>query len=399
MVRSNIMRKKTSSIKVKYILSHPIQYFVPLIQKLALCDDIDLHVVYATDAGARDYFDHGFSRKIYWDRPLLEGYNYTILNPGKALGKGFWEVRADGVKEFLKREKTDIAIIHGWGTHLNAVATLAAFANNIPILYRTEIQRYNKGKLFLGKIKPFVLFPLLRRIDGFLAIGSLNRDYYIKAGVKPDRIFWAPYSIDTSLFLGKNITEQDRLEEEKKIGLQSASFRVIFCGKLFEIKRPFDIIEAASIMPSKEKVEIIFIGDGKLLPDLKRLAQERNVKAHFLGFRNQKELPLLYSLGDVLVLPSEHEPWGLVVNEAMTMGIPAIVSSSTGCGPDLVINDKSGYICPVGDISSISRALERMASSKNLHSHLRQGALERISGFSIDHTLEGYILAIHSISK
>jgi len=393
------VKKEASPIKVKYILSHPIQYFVPLIQRLALCEDIDLHVVYATDAGARDYFDHGFSRKIYWDRPLLDGYNYTILNPGRALGKGFFSVRGNGVRDFLKSEKTDIVIIHGWGTHLNASATLAAFANNIPILYRTEIQRYNKKTFFLNKIKPFILFPLLRRIDGLLAIGSLNRDYYIKAGVNPDGIFWTPYSIDTSMFLGENITEQDRLEEEKRIGLQSASFRVIFCGKLFEIKRPFDIIEAVSMMPSKEKVEVIFIGDGRLLPDLKKLALDRNVKAHFLGFRNQKELPMLYSLGDVLVLPSQHEPWGLVVNEAMTMGIPAIVSSATGCGPDLVINDKSGYICPVGDISSISRALERMASSKDLLQRLKQGALEKISGFSIDHTLEGYLRAIHSVSK
>ena len=171
------------------------------------------------------------------------------------------------------------------------------------------------------------------------------------------------------------------------------------CGKQSEIKRFSDLIEAIARMPSKKQVEAVFIGTGPLADPLRQLAAERQVNAHFLGFCNQTELPLLYALGDVLVLPSSHEPWGLVVNEAMTMGRPAIVSEVVGSGPDLVVADQSGYICPVGDTQAIAQALERMVSSPALLSHLKAGASERVARFSIDHTVEGYLQAIECLTK
>ena len=57
-------------------------------------------------------------------------------------------------------------------------------------------------------VKPLVLFPLLRRLGGCLAIGTLNREYYLQAGVRPERIFWTPYSIDTDAFLERRFSER-----------------------------------------------------------------------------------------------------------------------------------------------------------------------------------------------
>jgi len=204
------------------------------------------------------------------------------------------------------------------------------------------------------------------------------------------------------MFLEAKITEEDRLREEEKIGLRPNSFRVIFCGKLIHLKRPYDIIEAVARMPSRESVEAVFVGDGELMPMLKRLAEEKKVRAHFLGFRNQTELPLLYSLADVMSLPSGHEPWGLVINEAMTMGLPAIVSDVVGCGPDLVIDGESGFICPAGDVFAISKALEKMASSPELRQRLKKGAADQqlqhgsnAAGLSPSNSWSGEAKVIH----
>jgi glycosyltransferase involved in cell wall biosynthesis len=384
-------------IKVKYVLSHPIQYIVPLIQRLAEEDTIDMHAVFATDAGAKDYFDPGFSREVRWDRPLLEGYRYSILKPGAKIGRKFMDIRGHGISAFLSKDDADMVITHGWSSYMAVTTMLTAFARKIPVLNRSEIQRFTRGRPLAGRLRPVLLYPLLRRMDGLMAIGTLNREFYLEAGVKPERIYWTPYSIDTRMFLETKITQEDRLREEEKIGLRPGSFRVIFCGKLIHDKRPYDIIEAVAQMPSRESVEAVFVGDGELMPMLKRLAEEKKVKAHFLGFRNQTELPLLYSLADVMALPSGHEPWGLVVNEAMTMGLPAIVSDVVGCGPDLAKNGESGYICPKGDVPAISEALEKMASSPDLLQRLKKGALERIKDFSMDRTIEGYLEAIHGV--
>jgi len=125
-------------IKVKYVLSHPIQYFAPLIQRLAEEDNIDLHAVFATDAGAKNYFDPGFSREVRWDRPLLEGYRYSILNPGSEAGPRFMDIRAGGISEFIKKADTDVVITHGWSSHLTIGTMLTAFARKIPVLNRSD---------------------------------------------------------------------------------------------------------------------------------------------------------------------------------------------------------------------------------------------------------------------
>jgi glycosyltransferase involved in cell wall biosynthesis len=77
----------------------------------------------------------------------------------------------------------------------------------------------------------------------------------------------------------------------------------------------------------------------------------------YLGFKNQTELPKYFGLCDVFVLPSEGEPWGLIVNEAMNAGIPIIVSDQVGCGPDLVKHGSNGFIFETGNYHQLASYL------------------------------------------
>ena len=58
-----------------------------------------------------------------------------------------------------------------------------------------------------------------------------------------------------------------------------------------------------------------------------------------------------------MVLPSMSEPWGLVVNEALSHGCPSVVSESCGCVPELVIDGISGYAFPAGDVPAMQRTM------------------------------------------
>ena len=80
--------------------------------------------------------------------------------------------------------------------------------------------------------------------------------------------------------------------------------------------------------------------------------------ASFTGFLNQKEISKAYVVADCLVLPSDYrETWGLVVNEAMASGLPCIVSDACGCAEDLALPIRSDFCFPLGDSTSISRAI------------------------------------------
>jgi len=77
----------------------------------------------------------------------------------------------------------------------------------------------------------------------------------------------------------------------------------------------------------------------------------------FLGAKRIDEIAELFIASTALVLPSHSEPWGLVVNEALSYGCPAVVSNVCGCVPDLVIDGVTGYSFEVGDIEALSRAM------------------------------------------
>ena len=82
-----------------------------------------------------------------------------------------------------------------------------------------------------------------------------------------------------------------------------------------------------------------------------------------MGFVNQSELPAVYASADLLVLPSDgQETWGLVVNEAMACGIPAVVSDAVGCGPDLIEPGRTGAIFPFGDMAALTAAIRNVLS-------------------------------------
>jgi glycosyltransferase involved in cell wall biosynthesis len=82
------------------------------------------------------------------------------------------------------------------------------------------------------------------------------------------------------------------------------------------------------------------------------------VNTRVIGFRNQRELSPYYHAADMLALPSRHsETWGLVVNEALMHGVPAVVSDRVGCAPDLVLDGRTGSVCQSDSAASLGEAL------------------------------------------
>jgi glycosyltransferase involved in cell wall biosynthesis len=93
-----------------------------------------------------------------------------------------------------------------------------------------------------------------------------------------------------------------------------------------------------------------------------------------------------------LVLPSDYgETWGLVVNEAMACGLPAIVSDRVGCGPDLVSAAGAGFIFPFGDHALLSAAMRRMASEPSQAQQMGERAKKRLARYSIESAVAGVL--------
>src|SRR6185436_4498187 len=130
---------------------------------------------------------------------------------------------------------------------------------------------------------------------------------------------------------------------------------VLFASKLQPRKRCGDLLCAYEMIREHTPAQIVVVGDGSESARLVEYARSRRLdEVRFVGFKNQSELAAYYELCDIFVLPSEQEPWGLVVNEVMNAGKPIVVSDAVGAARDLVPHGRSGCVFPVADISALA---------------------------------------------
>jgi glycosyltransferase involved in cell wall biosynthesis len=140
------------------------------------------------------------------------------------------------------------------------------------------------------------------------------------------------------------------------------------------------------------------VGDGEARAALEQQAAATGFASiRFCGFRNQSELPGFFNLATVFVLPSRHEPWGLIVNEVMNAARPAIVSDDVGCAPDLITDGENGCIYPVGDVSALENALRRVLDTPGVAERMGQRAFKRIQGWSFEEDIQGLRRALASV--
>jgi len=394
-------------IRLAYLVTHPIQYQAPLLRRLAAEPGIDLTVFFCSDFSLKSYLDPCFGKFIAWDIPLIGGYRYEIL---PALGGrdrlSFWRPFNYGLARRLNRQNFDVLWVHGYNRWFHWLAMAWARLRGLKVLVRDEATLISASRHKLKRLAKRLFFLILKRLGvGFLAIGTLNAQYYRSYGIPARRIFMVPYAVDNVFFREKaRAAARDRERLRGELGLAPGRPIILFASKLSQVKRGADLL-AAYIRLSPDQVRephpcLIFVGDG----DQRKVLEGRAAalpwnSIRFLGFKNQTELPGYYDLCDVLVLPSVFEPWGLVINEAMNAARPVVVSDRVGCGPDLVQNGENGYIFPAGDIEGLRQALLNLLGDPQKSRLMGKKSLEIINQWGIEEDVAGLKAALAYVMK
>jgi glycosyltransferase involved in cell wall biosynthesis len=110
-------------------------------------------------------------------------------------------------------------------------------------------------------------------------------------------------------------------------------------------------------------------------------------------------LPRFFDIATVLVLPSKHEPWGLIVNEAMNAGKAVIVSDEVGCHPDLITNGVEGYVFPAGNVDALAGKLKMVLAEPQTAFEMGQRGLKRISGWGFEKDIQNLRRALAAITR
>jgi glycosyltransferase involved in cell wall biosynthesis len=350
--------------RLAIIASHVIQYQGPLFQALANSPEIDLTVLFCSRQGLGNYHDKGFGRDVKWDTPLLDGYRSEFIpnhSPCPNASR-FWGLINPAVIRRLREGGFDAVWVHGWANATNWMAMLTAVAAGVPLVVRGESNTIRSPGLAKRILRSLVLRALFKRVSGFLIIGSSNVDFYRSLGVPEDRMFFTPYAVDNDFFLAQaDSLAGEKAELKRKEMIPENCPVVLFSGKLIPRKRPMDALLACEELLRDQKAALIFLGDGPLRHVLEGYVSQKQLpQVHFPGFRNQTELAKFFVMADAFVLPSDHDSWGLVVNEAMCFGLPVVVSDAVGAAVDLVKQGLNGFVYSAGDVAGLAQRLREV---------------------------------------
>jgi len=261
----------------------------------------------------------------------------------------------------MRRERFDV--VHTHTPKAGLLGQLAARLAGVPVVANTL-----HGFYFHDDTKPMTrrFYVWMERLAAKCSdtILSQNREDMATAVAEriasPEQLKWLGNGVDVARFDRRQIADATLEELRREIGIDSRPPVVGFVGRLVEEKGILDLLQAAkAVVEVIPNAQFLIIGPyDEEKPDALRpeVAERYGVAANcrFVGLRN--DMPELYALMDVLVLPSYREGFPRAPMEASAMGVPAMATDIRGCR-ETVDHGENGLLFPVGDVHALAQSL------------------------------------------
>lgn len=267
--------------------------------------------------------------------------------------------------------------------------------------------------------KRWVKRRMIRRFDAALVGGAPQKRHFATLGIPEERIFTGYDAIDNAHFARAAAeARQDAQGVRHKLRLPDRYF--LSLGRMVEKKNLGVLLEsyASFVQESSEDVTLAMVGSGAEESGLRAQARALGLRVHeagdltdgdreelgrgdvvFYGFRQIDENPSFFALAEAFVLPSLWEEWGLVVNEAMTCGVPVLVSEAAGCAEDLVDDGVNGFTFDPRASDELARHLRVLAEDPPLRSSMGTRSEEIIAKWGCDHFADQALMALKAAER
>ncbi len=365
--------------RVAIVVSHPIQYYVPLYRRLAARDDLEPKVFFTWHAGQSPQHDPGFARDVAWDIPLTDEYEYELVpNVARRAGSDhFLGLRNPQLCTRVLEWKPDAVHITGYAyaSHLHGMWKF--HRAGIPILFRGDSHLLDQPMDWRWQLKKTLLQCVYGWTAACLYVGQNNYEYYVRIGVPKHKLFYCPHSIEVGRFAEPHQELEAQAKQwRRELGIPDSARVIVYAGKFEARKQPIQLMSATRTM-SDNNVMLVMIGNGPLEEEIFTIARQNPSRFRVLPFQNQTRMPVAYRLGDIVTLPSAYgETWGLGMNEAIACGRRVLVSDKVGGAPDVVTSPADGAIFASGDWSDFRTKLTTLLESRADRDHLAQRAGE-----------------------
>jgi glycosyltransferase involved in cell wall biosynthesis len=283
------------------------------------------------------------------------------------------------VARHLRRTRPDVVISLGW--LLNAPAIAAAVVSGVQtrvllneaslMSYKAGVEHRHQRSLRIMPSVARIVYPLA---DGLGAVSeAVMDDLRTKIGVSstlPMRVVPNPVDADRVRRLAGPVQD-----------LESDTARFVTVGRLARQKNHALLVNAfRRVLRRRPSAHLTIVGSGPLEQELRSLAADLGEAITFVP-QVDNPFPLIAS-GDTFVLSSEEEGFGLVLVEAMALGVPVVATDCPGGVREVLADGRSGLLVPPGDPGALADAMLEATDNESLRARLRGRGIERANEFS-----------------
>ncbi len=372
---ATIHHSKRSKILAVYI--EPTPYIMGLIDALRKIWHDEVDVLFLCE-----------NRSQNWQITLDEN---CIMLPKSAAA------RFHIISKLFFRNDYNLMHLAGWGNPLLLLCLMLTKIFRKPIVAESDTPIPHHTKLWKRIIKRLTYPTFFKLFNLFCPGGARQAKYFEYYGVKSERIIPVQMTVDIAGMRQyvKTLNSSNRRNWRVSYGIEESNIVFLYVGRLVEHKGLTDLISAFCKVENKD-VRLLIVGDGPMRQQIEDVVRD-NKKICYAGRLIDKELVENFCAADVLVLPSHVEPWGLVVNEAMAVGLPVIVSDRVGCIDDLVVHNETGIIVEAQNVCELQRAIEVMSGCSKKRSAMGRQAEIKISDWTLENEAKKICQAWHQL--
>lgn len=357
-------------MKILFLTNYPSPYKVEFFNSLGA--HIDLDVVFEQEISEQIHRNsHWFIEKYYNFKPIFLKKNW--------FGNKFICLEIINV---LNKNNYDLIIVGNYATLTGILAIQILKKKKVKFAIQADGGQEKSGR----GLKELLKKNLISSATWWLSSSEVSDKYFLKYGAKGKGIYRYPFSsFKREEVLEKVLTHQDKIKIRNKLNMSEE--KIILTVGRFDRKKGFDtLIKTAKII---EKNVGVYIVGGKPTPEYLKIISDLNINnVKFIDFKSKDLLKEYYKAADLFVLPTRNDVWGLVINEAMTNGLPIITTNKCVAGLELIEDYENGFIYPVDNIKELAEKINMILMDTNLRTKMSNNNLKKIKNYSLEDMVE-----------
>lgn len=276
-------------------------------------------------------------------------------------------------------------LIHlaGWSGLINLSLIFLSRMCRVPIVVETDTCLSPLIPWWKRVVKR-AIYPFLFKFPKLFFPGGLRQGVYLQHyGVSKKKIIYAQMTVNVEEIQAyvNQYPEERRQNFRQQYNISSKDTLFLYVGRLLDWKGIEELLAAFRKLDCS-RTHLWIVGDGDMRQHVEAEARHRS-NIQYFGRKSDEELLDIYIAADVVVVPSHHEPWGLVVNEAMATKNAVIVSDQVGCADDLIKPGDTGLICAAKNAEDLKKTMKLLVDNQHMQNHLKQGAWDLISAWTL----------------